>query len=144
MVLRDCWSCTMKSVDQSMKWLLIMHEILYIHINMNIILTPTSVALNDHVVVIWSNFSDTVAFCWAILKSLLVGLQSASSGKELADLTKRKPRIFEIQNNPTLQSFVGLRRALKRSTIEYNWWNLKNLFQFQKSFFGQNLVRIHV
>ena len=134
--LRDCWSC-MKSVDHSIKSLLIMHEILYIHIIMSIIATPTWVELNDHVVVIWSNFSDTVAFCWAILKSLLVGLQSASSGKELADLTKRKPRIFEIQNNPTLQSFVDLRRALKRSTIEYNWWNLKNLFHLQKSFLAK-------
>ena len=33
----------MKSVDHSMNKLLIMHEILYIHINMNIIVTPTSV-----------------------------------------------------------------------------------------------------
>ena len=40
-----------------------MHEILYIHIIMNIIVTPISVALNDHVVVIWSNFYDIVAFC---------------------------------------------------------------------------------
>ena len=47
-----------------------MHEILYIHIIMSIIATPTSVELNDHVVVIWSNFSDTVAFFRANIKKV--------------------------------------------------------------------------
>ena len=37
--LRDCWSC-MKSVDHSMKRLLIIHERLHIHIIMKIIVTP--------------------------------------------------------------------------------------------------------